>query len=939
MSIEKMSHVRISGDVHFLEEVFFICEMDNNFHPIYSQKTKDGEELGKLSEQNPYTKIMQQIIDIGNTAGIDVREDFISDNIAQNKQMVSITGVGYSVEQHIDKFKQVMNAIIPNSMDEYTPADILSLNKIKTLLGYVPKDKIDNFRNIENDKFLFIEAIEEKNVYWCIYFTAKEHVEYCHEYMQERGFHDVWLPTFAPTDHEDYDHEYEDSYIQSFNETIKHMLDDEAKIKQSIYQYNLAIEHMDNIHDMAENIQNVISDNDAKIQLTMPIGSEVEQHINKFWQIINKIIPDSANHHIPAEILSLNHIKTLLGYVLKEDMDNFKNIHDEKFLFVEGLEEKDRYWCVCFTTNEYAGNCRQQMGDKGFNEVWLPTFATTDQSHENHCDNVEDDFYDKIKHMLDQETEIKQDTDQYHLAIDHGKDNSFEIEHALSGKDIKIRFGRLPVESLSKLSIYSEELFTFKIFTIDNQYYWGMYMTNIENQQEVDKIFEDILFERVLMAEDNQGDTSDMKASFQKIVKAKQEELCEMKAKISIFVNENHEHLVESYYKTKFLNDSFEIRKYVGMDGDTFYFEGFIPTIDEDRLLHEFHTITELTIEISPAEEKTGHKAPTKFKNNRFSKPFESLVSMYGVPSYGDFDPTNVLAVTYTLLYGVMFGDVGQGLLLVLFGYLFFKKTGNCLGQIMMRVGVSSSIFGFAYGSVFGFENVLDPIFIDLLGMDGKPIHVMDPVTTTKILIAAVIIGCILNLMSMTINVAIGFSKKDYTRAVFSCNGLVGIFMYSGILVGAALTMLADINVFSPIYIIGIVVVPLILILFSVPLGNIMAGKKENIYGEEGFKGIATEGIFELFEVVLSFISNTMSFLRVGGFILSHAGMMLVVMTLYEMVGGVGGIVVIIVGNLFVIGLEGFIVGIQALRLEFYEMFSRYYDGDGVEFTPITIKR
>ena len=95
------------------------------------------------------------------------------------------------------------------------------------------------------------------------------------------------------------------------------------------------------------------------------------------------------------------------------------------------------------------------------------------------------------------------------------------------------------------------------------------------------------------------------------------------------------------------------------------------------------------------------------------------------------------------------------------------------------------------------------------------------------------------------------------------------------------------------------------------------------------------QSFFELFEVVLSFITNTMSFLRVGGFVLSHAGMMLVVYTLAEMVGGFGEIIVLILGNVFVMCLEGLIVGIQVLRLEFYGMFSRYYEGNGIPFKTI----
>ena len=94
------------------------------------------------------------------------------------------------------------------------------------------------------------------------------------------------------------------------------------------------------------------------------------------------------------------------------------------------------------------------------------------------------------------------------------------------------------------------------------------------------------------------------------------------------------------------------------------------------------------------------------------------------------------------------------------------------------------------------------------------------------------------------------------------------------------------------------------------------------------------EGFIELFEACLSYVTNTMSFLRIGGFILSHAGMMLVVNVLAGD-GGVKYYIVQVLGNLFVIGMEGFLVGIQVLRLEFYEIFSRFYKGDGKPFSPL----
>lgn len=197
---------------------------------------------------------------------------------------------------------------------------------------------------------------------------------------------------------------------------------------------------------------------------------------------------------------------------------------------------------------------------------------------------------------------------------------------------------------------------------------------------------------------------------------------------------------------------------------------------------------------------------------------------------------------------------------------------------------------------------------------------------------AAIGLGIVLILVSMTFNIILNFKKKNMGEAILSQNGLCGVTFYVAV-ISAALGMLTGQHFVNIFYILILIVLPLILMFLKEPLI-----RKLEEHGEmfpNGFGAFFVEGFFELFEVVLSFITNTMSFLRVGGFVLSHAGMMLVVYTLAEMVGGFGEIIVLILGNVFVMCLEGLIVGIQVLRLEFYEMFSRYYEGNGIPFKTI----
>ena len=193
--------------------------------------------------------------------------------------------------------------------------------------------------------------------------------------------------------------------------------------------------------------------------------------------------------------------------------------------------------------------------------------------------------------------------------------------------------------------------------------------------------------------------------------------------------------------------------------------------------------------------------------------------------------------------------------------------------------------------------------------------------------------------ISIVLNIILGFKQKNFEKAIFGCNGLVGLTFYLSVVIGAALQLLEGIKVFTPLYVIFLVVIPLLLMFFRTPLSNYVKYKKTHADDEEseGIGSFIAENFFELFEFMLSYVTNTMSFLRVGGFILSHAGMMLVVMTLAESVSKGASPFVVIIGNAFVMAMEGMIVAIQSIRLEFYEIFSRFYEGDGKPFLPVRV--
>lgn len=560
-----------------------------------------------------------------------------------------------------------------------------------------------------------------------------------------------------------------------------------------------------------------------------------------------------------------------------------------------------------------------------------------------------EDFYNSFKEQLDflQERrnylkgEIQQGQNVLtHIA--HLDVMKIDFDQLFTCKYVKVRLGRLPQDSFEKLSYYDRKMFLFCPFDTEKGYVWGAYFTLQDYAPQVDDIFSSLYFERMRVPDFVHGTPEEALEKISSQIKDNETELALVENQLKELADTNEDALNQYYTRLKFLSDSFEMREYVSVLKrqflDVFYITGFIPEEHSEEFAAQLRELDSVTVEIKAHDSDKRIQPPTKLKNGWFAQPFEMFVEMYGLPSYNDVDPTPFVAFTYSLLFGAMFGDLGQGLLLIIVGALLWKFKKMNIGRIINRSGIASCVFGTLYGSVFGFEHLLDPLFINVFGLPGKPVEVMAPEMTNVILLSAVGLGVCLICISIIIDIYIGFKRNDIERAVFSANGIAGLVFYGSILFGAGTLAVTGRNLFKAPYVTALILVPLAIILFKEPLGRLAKGYTgKNALPADGMGAYLTEGAFELFEVVLSFFSNTMSFLRVGGFILSHAGLMAVVFTLSEMVSTAASPFVIIIGNLFVIAMEGLIVGIQVLRLEFYEMFSRYFDGNGKPFKPVRI--
>ena len=549
--------------------------------------------------------------------------------------------------------------------------------------------------------------------------------------------------------------------------------------------------------------------------------------------------------------------------------------------------------------------------------------------------NAETDrIADSLRNVQDRLRAARQQIADYESAAIHLhylQKSDLDLGELRKAKHILYRFGRMPEENVQKLDFYSEQGFIFQSYHTESEYVWGFYFATQDRIMAVDAIMKGLLFEQFQLPEELSGTPQEGLAELQIRVTERKAEIEALEKKEAEIYSQESELLGRMYRFAKYQSEVFKLRGQCIIMRDKFNLMGYVPVAEKERFAKHIDKVPGLSVTYEAPWTDSRVQPPVRLKNGWFSKPFSMFVEMYGLPNYNGYNPTLFVAITYTLLYGIMFGDLGQGIVLALLGLFLYKKKNIELGAIMARIGVSSAVFGTLYGSVFGFEEALDPLY-EKLGIPFLPLKAMDNINL--IIVGAIAIGAVIIILSMLINSIVKIRRHNFEDGVFGNNGIAGLAFFVTVLL-----LLVGIVTGNPIIpkgaAIAVIAVTLLLIFFREPLGHWMAHKR---FKSDGIGDFLLLNFFECFEFLIAYTSNTISFIRVGGFVFSHAGLMSVVMILSDMLGGDHkSILTIIIGNLFVMGLEGLLVGIQVLRLEFYEIFSRCYDGDGKPFTPISV--
>lgn len=496
-------------------------------------------------------------------------------------------------------------------------------------------------------------------------------------------------------------------------------------------------------------------------------------------------------------------------------------------------------------------------------------------------------------------------------------------------KFIHYRFGKLPVAHFMQYNKFlaDDEKIIFYVTKRDKEFVWGLYCCPVNLRENTDTIFASLKFEPIDVSSTCLGES--IPGTPAALICYRTNKCAEMNSEISTrafnsMAVDSRERLAIACHKVKMLYSAFDIKKFANISpsGGIFTFSGWMAQDDADRLEVEVEqdNLTIFSYE-EPSPSKT-EKPPTLLKNPPGVRQFEFFTGLYGLPVHGEVDPTPFLAVTYTILFGLMFGDVGHGLVLACIGLLIWHKKKIPLGSILITVGISAAVFGFLYGSIFGFEDVLPALW-------RRP---AEDINGT--LMFAAVLGVGLIVFSMLINMYNSFKRRDTGALLFGANGAAGLVFYGGCLLILLRVLVFGLPVTRPV--IALAAAPLIFVAFKHPLERVLANK--NPLPSSGMGQFIFNTTVELFETVLTYATNTISFVRVGAFAISHAGMMHVVLQLSQGAAGTRNWLVLILGNVLVLVIEGLLVGIQVLRLDFYEMFSRFYTGGGEKFKSHKLK-
>ena len=326
-------------------------------------------------------------------------------------------------------------------------------------------------------------------------------------------------------------------------------------------------------------------------------------------------------------------------------------------------------------------------------------------------------------------------------------------------------------------------------------------------------------------------------------------------------------------------------------------------------------------------------------KNPRIFKPYERLVGQYGIPGPHDIDPTAISGILWTIMFGMMFPDLGQGIALIVLGALFRWKIKSFLGMrtktigtLLMGGGITAAFFGALLGDFFLYE--IKPLWPWL---SHAWLHTQGATAIVWLLKIAMFFGVAQVIMAYILSIYRNLKAGHVHEAVWGERGLPALIVFVSIVAIAfmfiGMTVIPGVLRIPGVGMAVFTKWPYCLSLAGLIVGLAMMVARPIVSGE----GDISEAGGAVIETLISSISNMLSYIRIAGFCVAHVAFAAVTVTMLESMLAFGIVIGLVFLNVFCLTLEVLVVVIQSLRLTFYEFMTKFYDGDGFRLRPLRL--
>jgi V/A-type H+-transporting ATPase subunit I len=521
---------------------------------------------------------------------------------------------------------------------------------------------------------------------------------------------------------------------------------------------------------------------------------------------------------------------------------------------------------------------------------------------------------------------------------------------------LSVQTGSLRSSLLQSLEQALEELpnVTMQMGVQENQTLL-LLITMKRDEGVVDRILDKFGWTDVHLPRELSGKKDEVQHELEHKLELAREEQERLQSQVDSLIRDRLEILRQMWSNLR-LNELYtRVQSFFSKTARTVIFSGWLPSSKRSELTAAIQRVTDGHCYLEwhrGREVSKEHPAsvPVQMHNPKFLSPFQMLVTNYAVPEYGSIDPTPLVAVAYLIMFGLMFGDAGHGAVLLLLGSLgsFLYRGARSGVRNLLRLiaycGGAAVIAGILFGSYFGMQ-WFSPLWFDYHGVvagHGGGGLVSD---IYGILVITIYFGIAVIALGLALNWINCVAKRRWSRLVFDKGGLIGGWIYAAGVYAAMYFVRHDYKQLPDLNLLLLLLGVPVLLLTIKPVLEYMLHKPRKPFTLLTPVDFFMEWIVEILEIFSGYLANTLSFMRVAGLGIAHVSLMIAFFSIAEMVGGssggytVGSYLVLIAGNVLVILLEGLSAGIQSLRLNYYEFFSKYFSGSGRAYAPVSLKK